>query len=157
MANDDYMYFGIKDGVCVAAATKEIGEGSEKRNAKLVSGWVMRGFDIMTLSRGNPQAKVYFDEVCEVERKISETRILEKSKLFSIARPSAKSGMVGKDLVDATKRWFPALAGQMVRNTNDPDNGFDNRDLAVAAAHRYRASCRKFLAGKVGEMASGGR
>lgn len=43
-------------------------------------------------------------------------------------------------------RWRPTVAGERVRNGDDPEEGFATKPEAVAAARRYRDSCREALA-----------
>ena len=59
----DYLYFGLRDGRCVASGWKQSGTGADRFNAKMVSGWIKRGLDVVTLHRDDPAAKVHFDQM----------------------------------------------------------------------------------------------
>lgn len=65
---------------------------------------------------------------------------------FAKGRPSSRRLLVGEKLADAQHRHFPALAGRLVRNADDPENGYPSPESARAAAVRYRESCREALA-----------
>lgn len=41
--------------------------------------------------------------------------------------------------------WFPRLAGEFVRNADDPQHGYETRADALAAARRWRAACQEAL------------
>jgi hypothetical protein len=66
-------------------------------------------------------------------------------KRFATARASAAKLSRGPDQHFAPC-WWPKLAGRYVRNSGDPEDGFDTRDQAIDAARRYRASCQTALA-----------
>lgn len=72
---------------------------------------------------------------------------IEIAKGFAAARRAlAARHLLGPDLGTAELRWLPLLNRQTVRNSDDPPLGFATRAEAVAAARRYRQSCRDWLA-----------
>jgi hypothetical protein len=62
---------------------------------------------------------------------------------FAAARPAARSF---RPQIDAEIRFLPALAGGLVRNEDDPEDGFATAAEARSAARLYRDSCREALA-----------
>jgi len=65
---------------------------------------------------------------------------------FAKARASHEVLYTGNDLATARRRYFPKLAGRLVRNASDPKDGFETIQEALDAAARYRKKCRDFLA-----------
>lgn len=70
---------------------------------------------------------------------------------LSRGRPSAAMSRLGPEHGFAL-RWKPTVAGERVRNADDPEDGFETKPEAVAAARRYRESCREVLAETNGSM-----
>lgn len=76
----------------------------------------------------------------------SEAEIADLCRSFIKARPSAAVRHLGPTLEKATDAWLPRLNGEFVRNPDDPAMGYETRQDAVAAARRWRESCRRWLA-----------
>ena len=62
---------------------------------------------------------------------------------FSTARPEVRRFL--PDLAAGMERFFPALAGRLVRNADDPRDGYATAVEARAAARRYREGAKVFL------------
>ena len=63
MDSTDYLYFGLHEGRCVASGWKQSGKGADRLNAKIISEWIKRGMDVVTLHRDDPAAKIHFDQM----------------------------------------------------------------------------------------------
>ncbi len=78
-------------------------------------------------------------------RSMTEDKV-QLCQKFAAGRPTSRALMVGPTLAEAQTRHFPALAGRLVRNVDDPQDGYPDASSARAAAGRYRESCRDALA-----------
>lgn len=76
---------------------------------------------------------------------MSAAEIRERATWFAGGKPAAELLFRGPDERFAVLGWFPKLRGQLVRNADDPPDGFRARSDAVAAARRYRQSCADFM------------
>lgn len=76
----------------------------------------------------------------------SDAEIAVLCREFLKARPSAAVRCIGPTLEEAADAWLPRLKGEFVRNPDDPAAGYETRQDAVAAARRWRESCRRWLA-----------
>ena len=62
------------------------------------------------------------------------------SRRFADARASAGQITLGPDQ-RFRRVYMPRLAGEFVRNPDDPEHGFETRDLALRAARAFRHRC----------------
>lgn len=74
----------------------------------------------------------------------TETTALRRAQAFAAARASAGVLCQGPEM-KFKSGWFPRLAGEFVRNADDPQHGYETRDGALAAARRWRASCKAVI------------
>ncbi|MGA0595656.1 hypothetical protein [Enterovirga sp. CN4-39] len=80
-----------------------------------------------------------------------------KALRFANARAGYRLVLLGRSLAEAidNPRYLPKLAGECVRNSDDPQDGFATKEEAMAAARRYRESCRLALSSHDGGAADG--
>lgn len=63
MESTEYLIFGLRGGRCFASGWKQSGKGADRSNARMVSEWVKKGRDIVTLHKDDPEAKRLFDQM----------------------------------------------------------------------------------------------
>jgi hypothetical protein len=71
---------------------------------------------------------------------------LEKVQWLSAGRAAASLLCKGPDEGFAELGWFPMMRGELVRNFDDPADGYRTHAEAKDAAGRYRRSCQAALA-----------
>ena len=65
---------------------------------------------------------------------------------FAEAAPAAEQLFTTATLDPNGLRWFPKLAGALVRPTGMPQDGYISRADAIAGASQYREACAAALA-----------
>ena len=76
--------------------------------------------------------------------KLSKEAIVARAKVLAKGHVTAEEFCHGPE-TGFEPFWLPRLCGGNVRNSDDPEEGFETRDAAVAAGKKYRDGCREFV------------
>lgn len=75
---------------------------------------------------------------------LSEADRSAKLRIFARGRPGVREVCLGP-VTGFAPRFLPMISAQIVRNANDPVDGYVTIADAHEAAKRYRDACRKAL------------